>query len=164
MRASFRQRCCWCYYGYLSCCWLLPSTCTCACVQCTCTRYLSLPTRYPWHASCKLQWTFTSLSCSQVQLSSIKIQNRWKVLRWARSLRGKCWLGKEILTVASHHHLVQSFPAVRWCCVHTINIAINSTIMTINYSALFVHLGGLLLLHHHSRAPHPSGKVDETRR
>ena len=72
MRASFRQRCCWCYYGYLSCCWLLPSTCTCACVQCTCTRYLSLPTRYPWHASCKLQWTFTSLSCSQVQLSSNK--------------------------------------------------------------------------------------------
>ena len=51
-------------------------TCTCACVQCTCTRYLSLPTRYPWHASCKLQWTFTSLSCSQVQLSSIKRQNR----------------------------------------------------------------------------------------
>ena len=55
-------------------------TCTCACVQCTCTRYLSLPTRYPWHASCKLQWTFTSLSCSQVQLSSIKRENRWKIM------------------------------------------------------------------------------------
>ena len=89
---------------------------------------LTFPPRYPLHASCRLQWSFSTLSCPQVanlNLSKTLFKNKilWfnisgqfkkKVLRCGSSLRGKCALGRATPTVEPRQTLVQNYPVARW--------------------------------------------------